>query len=202
MCTPEKIESLIINRKCRDWACCTGGMATPGCVLGRNTKVWSFLSRPRRYLSPSRPTSRARPSTHVPGPHTTITLNVKVSEGLFHAPEPLPGAVVTPPPSPPPPPATDREIRLFLGPVIAMQPGQPGIRRTYDTFLIVDLHGIMQAGFSISLSTVPSTWLSLLVRGSVHSSNAFGFIPIQYIVAVYCLGGGLWTPLIGYVSIT
>ena len=90
----------------------------------------------------------------------------------------------------PPPPDSDREIRLLLGPVAAMRGGQPGIRRNCDTFLILDLHGMFEAGYQIFLSAVPSTWLTPIIRGHSNSTPTIGIVSVEYIVAVYCHGSG------------
>ena len=50
----------------------------------------------------------------------------------------------------------DKEIRLLLGPCTAMRPGQPGIRRNSDTFLIVNLHGAFEQMFDVYIPAVPS----------------------------------------------
>ena len=79
-----------------------------------------------------------------------------------------------------------------LGPCTAMRPGQPGIRRCVDTFLVVNLHGILEHGFDVYLSAVPSVWLTVIVREKVQIDDAKCTIPVEHIVAVYSPESGYY----------
>ena len=68
------------------------------------------------------------------------------------------------------------EVRLLVGPVDAMRPGDSGIRRYFGTFLVVAVKGLIANQFPVFITATPSKWISLVVKD---------IIPPDFIEAVY-----------------